>query len=127
MAAQQPQSDDPVDAASLEHIVIAARIVGSLEDWLMDYRWDGRRHATRQEAIDAGIDELGHDDFLIGGVVGERLVWLGWQFEEREHDPEEFADVAAQLHLAADHRGHIKARQRQASRTRTAPTTSTDL
>lgn len=98
-------SDGAARGDLLEHIVITAQVVGSPDDWLMDYRWDGVRHATTQEAIDAGIDELRHDDFLIGGVIGERLVWLGWQFTEREDDPEEFADVAAQLALGPDRGG----------------------
>lgn len=65
-----------------EYVVILQQIVGNLENWTTAYYWNGTRHSSHDDAIAAGVRELDHDDFNIGRVEGDRLVWFGWMNEQ---------------------------------------------
>lgn len=86
---------------AVEHIVIVAQIVTIGDDWKHVYSWDGKRHATNQDAADWGWRILDHDDFNIGQVEGNRLVWFGWMEEQHEMSAEDMQDVAEQIGLVA--------------------------
>jgi hypothetical protein len=87
----------------VEYIVIRAQIVGDQErGYDTAYNWDGRRCPTAQEAIDFGWRLLDHDDFNIGHVQGERLMWFGWMHEEHRTTAEELAEIAGQIGLSND-------------------------
>lgn len=83
-----------------DYIVIVAQIVTTLdEDYRFVYSWDLKRHATQQDAIDWGWRILDHDDFNIGRLEGDRLVWFGWMDEQHDMSAEDLAEIAGQLGL----------------------------
>jgi hypothetical protein len=75
----------------------AGQIVGDLENCEMVYSWDGTVHESRGYAISAGFTEFGHDDFNIGRLEQDRLVWWGWMDEE--HSDADHPAVARALGL----------------------------
>lgn len=79
------------------YIVIVQQIVGSLESWTTTYDWDGSRHSSHNAAIAAGLADLEHDDFNIGRIENDRLVWFGWQYEQLPD--EDLDEIARQLSL----------------------------
>lgn len=80
-----------------EWIVIVRQIVGG-GPWETVSYWDGERYPSRNEAIGAGACQFGHDDFNIGCVEGNRLVWFGWMDKEIAADLDH---VARQLYLTS--------------------------
>jgi hypothetical protein len=78
-------------------IAVSGHIVGTLDDYSTCYDWDGQTHPTAKAAISAGFRQFGSDDFNVGRVEDEHLVWWGWMDEE--HPPEDRAEVAAALYL----------------------------
>ena len=80
-------------------IVIVRQVVGSVQDWETVSYWDGERYPSKESAISAGAHHLGHDDFNIGCVDGNTLVWFGWMDKELTTD---LSTVARQLYLTGD-------------------------
>jgi hypothetical protein len=77
----------------------AGQIVGTVDAWETVYDWDGSLHPSRDAAIKAGFRQFGSDDFNIGKLSGDQLVWWGWMYEE--HPAEDRAEVASALGLSA--------------------------
>jgi len=84
-------------ANQLGWIAVQPHIVGNLERYEICYSWDGTVHLSRQGAIRHGLREFGSDDFNIGRVSRDRLVWWGWMDEEI--DREDLPMIAAALGL----------------------------
>lgn len=80
-------------------LAAAPQWVGTLDALTTAYRWDGRTWPTRDEAIEAGFGQFGHDDFNVGKVVAGQLVWWGWM--QHQHPLEDRVEAAAMLGLAA--------------------------
>lgn len=78
-------------------IAVQPHIVGDLERFEITYTWDGSVHLSRPGAIRHGLDQFGSDDFNIGRVSRDRLVWWGWMDEEI--DPDELPTIADALGL----------------------------
>jgi hypothetical protein len=78
-------------------IAAAGHIVGTLDDWSTCYDWDGQTYPSRSAAIGAGFQQFGSDDFNIGRIEDDCLVWWGWMNEE--HPAEDRVAVAADLGL----------------------------
>lgn len=86
-----------------EFIVIAPRITGNPErGYRTEYFSDLKRRPSRVLAVCHGWEEYGHDDWLIGMVVGTRLLRLAWMDEDRA-DLTELAEAADQLGFAPAH------------------------
>lgn len=82
-----------------EFIVVRCQIVGNPEiGYSSAYYWDMKRLPSVEQGIAHGCVELGHDDFLIGKVEGNRLVSLQWMDEVRD-DRQEVIEAASQLCL----------------------------
>lgn len=95
--ADQRETPTHGHATSLEWIVVGQRIVTTDNDSIAAvYLWDGKRFASREQAVGAGFRAFGCDDFSIGQVRGKRLAWFGWMDESKEADR---AEVARQLQL----------------------------
>ena len=75
----------------------AGHIVGTLDDWSTCWDWDGQTYSTQKAAIFAGFRQFGSDDFCVGRIQDDRLVWWGWMDEE--HPAEDREAVAAALYL----------------------------
>lgn len=81
-----------------QYMVVVTQIVGSPEAWSYSYTSDEQRFADRRTAIDHGLRVLGHDDFNIGTLRGDRLVEFGWQFEDfPPEDRDDLAEIERQL------------------------------
>lgn len=78
------------------------------------YEQDGPRHSSREKAVSHGWNTFGHDDFNIGHVRGDRLIWFGWMSDEIGESDEDFAEIAKQLELVPD-------RQKKADAVEQAP------
>lgn len=78
-------------------IVIKQDIVtgGDGREYTESY-WDGRRYDTKANASGAGFRQSRCDDFCLGQLEGDRLIWFGWMGNERRAD---LPDVARQLYL----------------------------
>lgn len=83
-----------------DYIVIHPHVIPTLDgDARTVYSWNLTRHATQQDAIDWGRRILDHDDFNIGRVEGNQLVWFGWMDEQHDLSAEELAEIGGQLGL----------------------------
>lgn len=72
----------------------AYQIVGSAGEWETVYDWNGRTYPSRDRAISAGFERFGSDDFCVGQVESNRLVWWGWmEKENRDDDRVEIAEA----------------------------------
>lgn len=58
----------------------------------INYSWDRERFSTRKRAIKHGWKVRGSDDFNIGIVEDDKLVWFGWMDEPMDDDIVEIAD-----------------------------------
>lgn len=77
-------------------IAVQSQIVGNMESHEHSYSRTGRTHPSRALAISEGFSQFGHDDFNIGQVKNDRLVWWGWMDEPLLED---LVSVAAALGL----------------------------
>ncbi len=91
-----------VETAPVEYIVIRQSIYGSLENCTHSYHQFGPRHPSAEKAVSHGWEHLGHDDFNLGHVQGDRLVWFGWMSDAIGETEEDFAEIARQLELVPD-------------------------
>jgi hypothetical protein len=80
-----------------EYIVVVPHIVGNVHEHSTEYSVlrRHRRWPTRDKAVQEGIWELDHDDFLLAIVEGDEVVGVAWQNEDRGTDPEDLAERAA--------------------------------
>lgn len=85
--------------APIQFIIIKQSWAGTLEKLCHGYDWDGTRYVTQVEAVAAGWKMFGHDDFNIGHVQGNKLVWFGWMDEPINETDEDFAVIAKDLDL----------------------------
>lgn len=67
-----------------EYIVICQSAWMNSDGFGISYAWDGERFQTRAKAIKHGWKSRGSDDFNIGEVVGDNLVWFGWMHEKMD-------------------------------------------
>lgn len=81
--------------AAVEYVAVQVQIVGNAHTWQHDYASDLVRKSTRRAAIAHGIRTLGHDDFLLAHLRGDRLVMVSWQYEDRPDEADERAEMAA--------------------------------
>lgn len=79
-------------------IAATGHIVGTLDDHSTCYDWDGQTYPTRAAVIKAGFRQFGTDDFCVGRIEDDVLVWWGWM--DQEHPAEDRAEVAEALYLA---------------------------
>lgn len=86
----------------IEYIVIRQSIYGSLDNYQHFYEQDGPRHPSAEKAVSHGWETFGHDDFNIGHVQGDRLIWFGWMSDAIGETDEDFAEIARQLELVPD-------------------------
>lgn len=89
--------------AAQTFIVITSQIVGTVDNWAYSYSSDLTRHAEREDAIECGERDLGHDDFCIGTLDGAgRLVAYGWGMDDFDReDRDDLGEIAQQLGLTA--------------------------
>ena len=81
----------------VEYAAVSVQIVGNVDAWQYAYYSDLVRMPTRRAAIAHGIRSLGHDDFLLAHLRGDRLVMVSWQYEDRPDEAGERAEMAAAL------------------------------
>jgi hypothetical protein len=117
----EPNPDCPEHGEETAYMVVVSSIIGNLEDWRTDYRTDGVRKSTRDEAIEHGLEAEGHDDWLIAIVAGDTLTGLAWMTEDRD-DAEEVEEAAAALGLTAAFTMPIPSTQEPVSGPETAGT-----
>jgi hypothetical protein len=86
----------------VEYIVIKQSYCGTLDDLVHGYEQIGPRYSSTEEASAAGWELWGHDDFNIGRVQGDRLIWFGWMERPIGETDEDFAEIARQLELVPD-------------------------
>lgn len=67
-----------------------------VHEWQHVYYTDNVRSRSRKNAIQRGWRNLGHDDFLLARLDGDRLLGMAWQYEDRDPEDDESDDVAAQ-------------------------------
>jgi hypothetical protein len=79
------------------YVVVAATIIGTPEKYEHIYDSDGRTYDDRSEAISAGFNLRGSDDFNIGVLHAGRLVELAWMDERIDEEPSVLAEIARQL------------------------------
>jgi hypothetical protein len=91
-------------AGPTEYIVIRQSILGSPDHVQHFYEQDGPRHPSAEKAVSHGWETFGHDDFNIGHVQGDRLIWFGWMSDPIGETDEDFAEIARQLELTPDRR-----------------------
>ena len=84
-------------AERIEYVAVQVQLVGSLDDWGYAYYSDLVRKPTRKGAIGHGIRTLGHDDFLLAHLRGDRLVMTSWQYDDRPDEASERAQMAAEF------------------------------
>jgi hypothetical protein len=78
-------------------IAYTCRLTGTLDNITFTYSWDGSTQPSRAMALDAGFRDVGSDDFNVGRIEDDCLVWHGWMGEE--HPADERAEVAVALGL----------------------------
>lgn len=81
-----------------EYIVICQSAWMNSDGFGICYDWDGERFQTRAKAIKHGWRIRGSDDFNIGEVSGDTLVWFGWMDEKM--DDAEIPDVCEAIGLS---------------------------
>lgn len=69
----------------------------------ISYSWDGARFSDRKEAIRHGLQIRDSDDFNIGEVFGDDLIWFGWMDKRHNEDEETMRKIAEDVGLI--HRG----------------------
>lgn len=84
---------------SHEFIVIFASAWMNADGWGFGYDWDGERFKTLAKASKHGWRTRGSDDFNIGHVIGNRLVWFGWMDEQHDEDNDTMAEIAEAIGL----------------------------
>ncbi len=60
---------------------VSVQIVGSANEHERVYNFGTGRYSTRGEAISNGFANYGTDDFNVGQVIADKLVWFGWMDE----------------------------------------------
>jgi len=76
-------------------VLVGTIISNETVDFHLAFSWDSELHTYQQDAIDAGLRKLGHDDFNIGYVEDGCLLWFGWM---RDQFPEEdYVNAAKQF------------------------------
>lgn len=92
----------PAHGDPTEYIVIRQSILGSLDSHQNFYEQTGPRHPSPEKAVSHGWETFGHDDFNIGHVQGDRLIWFGWMSDAIGETEEDFEEIARQLELVPD-------------------------
>lgn len=64
-----------------------------------EFCWDGQHHPTQATAISAGFRTFKCDDFNIGQVKNQQLIWFGWM--DRELPGWDRAKIASLIGLEA--------------------------
>ena len=81
------------------YVVVAPQIFGNAAEWTTVYHGDRVVHPTRSQAIQACLEDRGHNDWLLAIVEDGVLVGTAWVDEDRD-EPEEAAAIAKLLGLA---------------------------
>jgi hypothetical protein len=84
------------------YLVVVPQIVGNLESWSMSFTSPLPGQFTdRPEALRAGEQELGHDDFCIATLRGGKLFAYGFGMDDfAPEDRDGLAEIGRQLSIA---------------------------
>lgn len=81
----------------LTYAVVRVQIEGNPErGFKTAYYTDGQRRSSKTGAINHGINDLGHDDFLLAHLRGDALVMTSWQHTDRPMETHERSEMAEQ-------------------------------
>ncbi|MCK1075549.1 MAG: antitoxin [Escherichia sp.] len=81
------------------YITIHSCIIGSGNDFEIDYSSDCMHFEKRDKAIKHGLKNQGGDDFNVGVVDDGRLVSLDWMNEVVSSDPDELHKIELAIGL----------------------------
>lgn len=83
-----------------EYITIAGSIVGNPRDgYQIEHYWDGKRFATKAEAVANGFTMGRSDDFNVGIVRGRTLASLWWMDKQLIEPSGTLAAIATEIGL----------------------------
>lgn len=85
-----------------EFIVIIASAWCNASGVGIHHGWDGERFNNRSDAIKHGWGLRDSDDFNIGQVYGDELIWFGWMEQRFNEDDETMREIAEGIGLSYD-------------------------
>ncbi len=89
-------------ATGIEYIVIVQSAWMNQTGFGIHYGWDGERFATLKKARKHGFEIRDSDDFNIGHVIGDHLIWFGWMDERIAEDDATMLEIAEACRLKFD-------------------------
>lgn len=83
-----------------EYITLAASVTGNPErGYRIEHQWDGKRFATKAEAVSNGFELGRSDDFNVAVLKGGNLVSVWWMDKQIDEPPETLARIAKEIGL----------------------------
>lgn len=85
---------------AVEYITVTGSVTGDpASGYQVNRHWDGRRFATKPEAVSNGFEVAESDDFNVGVVENGKLASVWWMDEQIDEPPEVLAAIAKEIGL----------------------------